>query len=91
MSLVLNPIADRLEELAIMVRSPRLAAALKSAVGKTSAVIAALFIVLRYWAARHKRAQNNKRSFVTDFAQVGQPIEQAELYEYDVIVVGGGT
>ena len=91
MSLALNSIAGRLDELAIMVRSPRLAAALNSALGKTSTVVAALFIVLRYWAARSKKARKSKRSFTTDFTHVGRPVEQAELYEYDVIVVGGGT
>lgn len=91
MSLVLNSIADRLDELAILVRSPRLAAALNSVVGKASTVVAALFIVLRYWAARSKKARTSKRSFITDSAHVGRPVEQAELYEYDVIVVGGGT
>ncbi|KAF7791728.1 hypothetical protein EIP86_002752 [Pleurotus ostreatoroseus] len=87
MSVVLNAVADRLDGLAVILRSPRLAKALDSTAGKTSAVIAALFIVLKYWSKK----RSSKISHVEDFAQIGQPVGQYASDEYDVIIVGGGT
>lgn len=88
MSLALNAVADRLDGLAVILRSPTLAKALDSIAGKTSAVIAALFIVLKYWSK--KTRSSSKISYVEDFAQIGQPVGQYASDEYDVIIVGGG-
>ncbi|KAJ3521347.1 hypothetical protein NM688_g9027 [Phlebia brevispora] len=90
-SLVLSAVADRLDGLAAVFRSPRLADALSSTTVRASAALAALFIVLRYWTKKSKTAKGSKLTFVTDFSQIARKAGEYGTDEYDVIIIGGGT
>ena len=92
---VLSAVADRLDGLAALLRSPRLAHALNSTVVRTSAALGALFIVLRYYSRKKKAAAaTGDVWYVSDHSKVARRVKREGGYDvedFDVVIVGGGT
>lgn len=91
---VLNAIADRLDNIAGLIRSSRLADTLQNSPVRTSAALGALFVVLWFLSKKRKTVKKGEEQYVTDHSQIARRVSQPGQYgadEFDVVIVGGGA